>query len=296
MKIINYCYKLFIKKLKKIYTKNEINKLFFILFSYILKCNIKDIYYYFLIKKRIKKKKYIFFLESLLKLKYKYPIQYIIKYTFFYNVKILLNNNIFIPRQDTEELVKIIIKDNKNKKKIKILDICSGSGCISIVLKKKLNCSYIYCLDYSHKILLNSKKNFKYNNIQNCIFFLKINLLKKKKKYKKIFNKLPKLDLIISNPPYINYKYYNNYINTNIIYEPYNSIFVINKDPIIFYKIIMSLFYKKLKKNGIIYFEISNKIKKKLYIYFKKKYSKNKIIIKKDINNNYLILKIIKKQ
>ncbi|WGH25416.1 MAG: HemK family protein methyltransferase [Candidatus Shikimatogenerans bostrichidophilus] len=294
---INNCYKFFFNKLKKIYPIYEINKLFFILFTHILKCSINKLYFYILNEKKIPENKYNYFIYAIYKLMYKYPIQYIIKYTYFKGIKIFLNNNIFIPRQETEELVDLIIKENKTKKKLNILEICTGSGCISIYIKKKLyNCN-IYCIDKYKNILLIAKKNFTYNNLNNKISYYKFNLLNNKKKYNSFFKKIPNFDLIISNPPYISYKEYYKYINTNIFYEPYKSIFVLDNDEIIFYKKIMENFYKKkLKINGIIYFEISNKIKNKLLNYLKKKINYDTIKIKKDINNNYRILKIIKKK
>ncbi|MDH3005019.1 MAG: HemK family protein methyltransferase [Candidatus Shikimatogenerans sp. JK-2022] len=292
---INYCYIILLKKLNNIYSLYEINKFFLILFTHILKCNINKLYYYILNEKKINSKKYNYFIYAIYKLMYKYPIQYIIKYTFFKGIKIILNNNIFIPRQETEELVNLIIKDNKNKKKLNILDVCTGSGCISIYIKKKLYNSNIYCIDNYKKILFIAKKNFLLNNIKNKVFFYKFNLLNNKKKYNFFLDKLPNFDLIISNPPYISYKEYYKYINTNIFYEPYKSIFVLDNDELIYYKKIMLNFYtQKLKKNGIIYFEISNDIKDKIYYYLKKKFNNYTIKIKKDINNNYRILKIIK--
>ncbi|WGH26670.1 MAG: HemK family protein methyltransferase [Candidatus Shikimatogenerans bostrichidophilus] len=295
---INNCYLIFIRKLSKIYNLKEINKMFFILFSHLLKCNISNIYLFFFLKKKINKKIYNYFIKSINKLIYKYPIQYIIKYTYFYKSKIFLNKNIFIPRQETEELVNLIIKDNikKNKKKkLNIIDICTGSGCISINIKKKLYNSNIYSLDYSKKILLKTKKNFFYNKIKNNFYFYKFNILNNKKKYKIFLKKLPYFDIIISNPPYISYKRYYKYLNKNIIYEPLKSIFVLYNDEIIFYKkIMLNFFKKKLIKNGVIYFEISNNIKNKILFFIKKKFKKINFFLIKDINSNYRILKIIK--
>ncbi|BDT61478.1 MAG: hypothetical protein RDO_0060 [Flavobacteriales endosymbiont of Rhyzopertha dominica] len=295
---INNCYKKIIIILNKIYNKKEIYKLFFIIFKNIFKCNNNKIYYYLLINKKINIKKYNIFINNIIKLKKKIPIQYIIKYTYFLNIKIYLNKRIFIPRQETEELTNLIIKENKNKnKKLNILDICSGSGCISISIKKNIyNCN-IYCIENNKKILYKSKKNFFYNKIFNNIYFYKFNILNNKKRYKKFFKKLPLFDIIISNPPYVSYKEYYKYINKNIIYEPYNSIFVNNNDEILFYKKILLNFYKKkLKNNGIIYFEISNNIKNKILLFLKKKINNKIFNFKKDINNNYRILKIIKKK
>ncbi|WGH28153.1 MAG: hypothetical protein NHG07_00325 [Candidatus Shikimatogenerans bostrichidophilus] len=102
--------------------------------------------------------------------------------------------------------------------------------------------------------------------------------------------------LLLVIPPYITYKNYYKYIDKNIIYEPYKSIFVLHDDILIFYKKIMfNFFLNKLIKNGIIYFEICNKIKKKLNFFLKKYFFNNYFYFKKDINNNYRILKIIKK-
>ncbi|WGH25044.1 MAG: HemK family protein methyltransferase [Candidatus Shikimatogenerans bostrichidophilus] len=302
---INKCYFIFLKKLKNIYNKYEINKLFIILFTNILKCNKDKLYYYTLKNKKINNNKYFIFINALLKLKYRYPIQYIIHHTYFNGIKINLNKNVFIPRQETEELVNLIIRDynnnkrnsNINNKPLKILDIGTGSGCISIYINKKIRNSKIYCLDYSKKILYKTKKNFLLNKIYNNIKFYKFNILNNKKKYKMFLKKIPSFDLIISNPPYISFYNYYKYIKTNIFYEPYKSIFVLNNDVIIFYKKIMLYFYKyKLNKNGIIYFEISNEIKKKIILFLRKKFNSNNIIkFIKDINNNYRILKIIKK-
>ncbi|WGH24677.1 MAG: HemK family protein methyltransferase [Candidatus Shikimatogenerans bostrichidophilus] len=293
---IKKTYNILLNKIKYIYSTYEINKIYIILLTYILKCNINKLYFYILNSKRLDNKEYFIFLFLLNRIKNRYPIQYIIGYTYFNGIKILLNNNIFIPRQETEEMVNIIYKENKNKKKLKILDIGTGSGCISIFLRKKNKNISNYCLDYTNNILSISKKNFFLNKIKKKIKFLKFNLLNSSNKYKILFKSLPKFDIIISNPPYISYYNYYKYINSNIFYEPYKSIFVQNDDILYYYKKIINNFLNyKLKKKGIIYFEISNYIKHKIDLYFKKKYKNLIIKFIKDFNNNYRILKIIKK-
>ncbi|WGH24861.1 MAG: HemK family protein methyltransferase [Candidatus Shikimatogenerans bostrichidophilus] len=293
---IKKSYNILLNKINNIYNLYEINKIFLILFTYIFKCSRNKLYYYILINKKLDSKKYFIFLRFLYRIKNKYPIQYIIGYTYFNGIKIFINNNIFIPRQETEELVNIIYKENKNKKFIKVLDIGTGSGCISISLRKKINTISNFCLDYNYNILSISKKNFYINKIKDNIKFLKFNLLNSSNKYNKFLNILPKFDIIISNPPYISYYNYYKYINSNIFYEPYKAIFVLNNDILYYYKKIIYNFYNyKLKREGIIYFEISNKIKSKIDIYIKKKYKKLNIKFIKDSNKNYRILKIIKK-
>ena len=124
------------------------------------------------------------------------PVQYIVGNVDFYGYKINVNKNVLIPRFETEELVfKTInlIKKNLNEN-IKVLDIGTGSGCISIALKKEIPGLDITAVDISEDALVVAKNNALENNCE--INFIKSDL----------FNNIDdKYDLIISNPPYISY-------------------------------------------------------------------------------------------
>ena len=123
-----------------------------------------------------------------------YPIQYLIGYVNFYGNKILVNEDVLIPRYETEYLVeKIINRIRKHLKDetIKILDLGTGSGCIAISLGKELNCE-VDAIDISAKALNLAKQNAKENNIK--INYIKNDMLNG-------FNK--KYNVIVSNPPYI---------------------------------------------------------------------------------------------
>lgn len=126
------------------------------------------------------------------------PIQYILGYVNFMNIKLKVNPNVLIPRQDTEILVavaeKLITKDKKDK--LNILDLCTGSGCIAISIMhdlsdcKKMN---MYAADISEEALSLAKLNAKNNNAD--IEFIKSDYFDSIKEIK--------FDYIISNPPYI---------------------------------------------------------------------------------------------
>src|SRR5690606_28298851 len=134
------------------------------------------------------------FLFKLIQLKEHKPIQYILGETEFYGHKFFVNENVLIPRPETEELVEWIVKENKNKN-LKIIDIGTGSGCIPISLKKEIPSAEIYALDFSEKALETAKINAEFH--QTEIKFLQNDFLKMD------FQSLPNFDIIVSNPPYI---------------------------------------------------------------------------------------------
>lgn len=123
------------------------------------------------------------------------PVQYIIGNVDFYGMNFIVNNDVLIPRFETEQLVEKTLNyiNGYFDKKINIADIGTGSGCIAITLKKYLNCE-VDAVDISTKALKVAKKNAK--NLNTKINFLQGNLLEPLSK---------KYDVIISNPPYISY-------------------------------------------------------------------------------------------
>ena len=122
------------------------------------------------------------------------PLQYITGKTEFYGHQIFVSPDVLIPRPETERLVDIAIDTIKNLSKPKILEVGTGSGCISIALGSAKKDANILSLDVSDSALEIAKINTKKNNISN-IKFLKLDFLES----------IPKgqYDLIISNPPYI---------------------------------------------------------------------------------------------
>ena len=91
--------------------------------------------------------------NAIVRLKKYEPVQYIIGKTWFYDIELKVNPDVLIPRPETEELVNLIIKENKSIANLRILDIGTGSGCIAIALKKNLPSSTVCAVDISEKAL-----------------------------------------------------------------------------------------------------------------------------------------------
>lgn len=199
------------------------------------------------------------------------PVQYIVGNVDFYGYKINVNKNVLIPRFETEELIfKTInlIKKNLNEN-IKVLDIGTGSGCISIALKKEIPGLDITAVDISEDALLVAKNNALENNCE--INFIKSDL----------FNNIDdKYDLIISNPPYISYdEQIMDIVKKN---EPHLALYAKNNG-LYFYEEIIKNSSNYLNDKNIIAFEIgylqANEIKKMAHKY----YPNSNIIIEKDM-------------
>ncbi len=207
--------------------------------------------------------------------KYK-PIQYITGKANFYGLDFFVNENVLIPRSETEELIELIINENKNRKNIKILDVGTGSGCIAIALKKEFYLSEVYALDKYADALKVAEKNTQNHHLK--IIFFKIDILNKSET-----EILPQFDIIVSNPPYIR-ESEKKLMRKNVLdYEPESALFVDDNDPLIFYKAISKFAKLNLKTNGKLYFEINEaygeEVRKML-----KDFSFSNVILKSDLN------------
>lgn len=184
--------------------------------------------------------------ERLLKIQDKiskgYPLQYAIGRWNFYGLDLLVDKRALIPRYETEILVDMIINDKV--KKGRILDIGSGSGAISLALSYNLKNSKVLGVDISKDAIDLSKENKKNLSINNVEF-----------KESDIFSNVEgEFDIIVSNPPYINKKDFEN-LDKKLSYEPQNALLG-GVDGLFFYKKIISNAKKFLSKNGKIYLEI----------------------------------------
>ena len=216
------------------------------------------------------------------KLKLQIPIQYILGSTEFYGLPFLVNENVLIPRPETEELVQWIISNNLTIQKsnnLKILDIGTGSGCIAISLAKNLPNATVFALDISEKALAISQKNAEINNV-NVNFInkdiLKINDFK---------DLTTQFDIIVSNPPYVR-NLEKAEINKNVLdNEPHLALFVEDEDALIFYRKIAQLAQENLVENGQLYFEINQYLGKETKELVEKLNFQN-IELRKDIYGN----------
>lgn len=205
------------------------------------------------------------------KLKEKYPIQYLIGYVNFYGYRINVNESVLIPRYETEFLVEKTIKyiNKYFDKKVKILDIGTGSGAISIALAKNIN-SNIDAVDISLEALSLAKNNSKENET-NINFFQSDIFSNVKNKY----------DVIISNPPYISK---NEKIMDSVYkYEPHLALFA-KDNGLYFYNEIISKSKEYLNDKFIIAFEIGYLQGNDIINITKKYYNDKKIILEKDLS------------
>lgn len=191
---------------------------------------------------------------ALNRLKDQEPIQYILGKTEFYGLPFHVNQEVLIPRPETEELVDWILNEvsklqsSNAAKSIKILDIGTGSGCIPITLNKYLPSAEISAIDVSERAIEMAKKNSELNDT-NVQFILKDILSSS------ILNE--QYDVIVSNPPYVR-ELEKVEMNENVLdYEPDLALFVSDQDPLVFYRKIASLAKDHLTKKGLLFFEIN---------------------------------------
>lgn len=177
------------------------------------------------------------------------PIQYITGEARFHGMEMKIKPGVLIPRPETEELVDIIIDQNKYKNDLNILDVCSGSGCIAIALKKNLPFPNVTAVDFSPQAIEVSKEN------AECLK-VKINII-----HENIFHWQPKekFDIIVSNPPYIMDKEAITMDKNVLDYEPHEALFVRDEDPLLFYDRISDIAVNNLMDGGRLYFEINPK-------------------------------------
>ncbi|MBE38043.1 MAG: hypothetical protein CMP50_05325 [Flavobacteriales bacterium] len=200
------------------------------------------------------------------------PIQYFFGYTYFKDLKIKVNKSVLIPRPETEQLVDIVLnKLNKSSLKNIILDIGTGSGCISIALKKHI-ANPIIAIDVSSESMSQAMLNGQIHNVKIDFKVLDMLIVKN-------HQLLPKVDYIVSNPPYVTPLEVSKY---SVVHEePHHAIFVPDNNPLIFYDFILKFASTNLNIAGKIFFEINPKFISKL-INMIKQYGYNNIEIHED--------------
>jgi release factor glutamine methyltransferase len=174
------------------------------------------------------------------------PFHYIIGETEFFDCRIKVDNNVLIPRPETEELVAWVLESLNNHEQL--LDIGTGSGCIPIAIKKNAPRLNVFALDVSPEALNMAKASSNLNQVD--IHFVEKDILQED------LADLPKFDVIISNPPYV-LESDKTQMNTNVLkFEPHLALFVADEDPLLFYKRIGILGLEQLNPKGFLFFEI----------------------------------------
>ncbi|HAK30647.1 MAG TPA: peptide chain release factor N(5)-glutamine methyltransferase [Sphingobacterium sp.] len=215
-------------------------------------------------------------LSILQNLKKHRPIQYILNKADFYGEVFQVNESVLIPRQETEELVDLIIKNHKSSQMLKMIDSGTGSGCIPITLSKHLNNALVTTIDISKEAIKTAQENAK--NLKTQVQFINADIFE----WEYIFSD-QHYNIIVSNPPYIT-PGEKQHMNQNVLaYEPELALFIEESAPLIFYDVISSFALKHLTPDGDLYFEINQYLGPEMKeLMVKKGFEQVKLI--KDIN------------
>ena len=210
-------------------------------------------------------------------LKKEIPVQYLLGSTSFYGLEFTVNENVLIPRSETEELVDWIINENsKTDTPFKILDIGTGSGCIAISLAKNIGDAQVFAIDVSKEALATAKINAQNNGVN--IQFIEQDILETE-------DLAQQFDIIVSNPPYVRNLEKEEIKNNVLEYEPHLALFVADDNALVFYRKIAELAQKNLSPKGKLYFEINQYLGKEMVDLLQELGFKN-IELRKDIYGN----------
>ncbi|WP_115462033.1 peptide chain release factor N(5)-glutamine methyltransferase [Winogradskyella aurantiaca] len=247
--------KSFQTNLENIYESEEIDSIFFIVLDHVL--NKTRIQYSMDPDYEPSEKELVKIDGILSKLIHQEPIQYIIGETEFFGLKFKVNKSVLIPRQETEELIDLILKLNgewESKKPLNVLDMGTGSGCIAITLAKHIPNSTVTAIDISQKALEVARTNALYNDVE--IRFQQQDILKIKS-LQDGNNTTNLVDIIVSNPPYVR-EMEKRDIQPNVLdFEPELALFVSDSDPLVFYQAISEFAVNNLRIGGWLFFEIN---------------------------------------
>ena len=238
---------LFFEKLNYKINKNELEEFFFWLTEHY--CDVNRMKYILNPDFNLDKNQELKLLDAINSLKKNMPIQYIIGETEFLNLKFLLNKFVLIPRPETEELVSWILSESPKNKSI--LDIGTGSGCIAVSLAKFSDSCEVSAWDIDRDTLDLAIENALKNKVKVNYEIQDIKSIKSNKKF----------DIIVSNPPYITLEEKKLIKKNVLLFEPHKALFVYDKNPLFYYIKIIQFAKMSLKKNGLLFFEISERMK-----------------------------------
>ena len=228
-----------------LYGKGETEAIIRIIFHYLKGWNLTDI----LIHKNEPLSDYIkneidIILKRLLTYE---PIQYITGEARFHGMMMKVEQGVLIPRPETEQLVDLIIDENTGREDLKVMDICTGSGCIALALARNLPFSQVLAIDFSPVALKIAKENSEI--LKTKIKIIKADIFE--------WTTTEKFDIIVSNPPYVMDKEALKMEKNVLNYEPHEALFIRDDNPLVFYKRITDIAKDSLKENGKLYFEIN---------------------------------------
>lgn len=175
------------------------------------------------------------------------PLQYLIGEWEFYGLTLKVGEGTLIPRQDTETLVDLVIDKYKKLDRLTVADLCSGTGCIGIALEKNLRCDKVFCVENSPKSAEYLKENLKLNGSRAKLILADV-------LDESTLKKLPQIDVIACNPPYLTKADMDN-LQKEVSFEPSEALFG-GEDGLDFYRGVTRIWKSKLKDGGMLIYEI----------------------------------------
>lgn len=236
----------FKKELSEKYSDSELKLILKTLYN--KRFNGSDADYILAMGMRLSESDLLFFHNALKRLRADEPFQYVIGETEFYGLILKSDKRALIPRPETEELVDWILTSEHAKDSI--IDLCSGSGCIALALKSNLPESDVVAVEYSSSAIELIRENCELTGLE--LQLVEADILEGNN-YRYLETKV---DVIVSNPPYIPVLD-KKLMERNVLdFEPEMALFVDDEDPLIFYRSIIEESPTLLRPGGWIYFEI----------------------------------------
>ncbi len=261
------------KELNGLYPPEEIESFIRIIFSKLKQYTLTD----FVLKQDevLAEKEKDQIKNIVIRLKKREPIQYVLGETEFYGLPFRVKPGVLIPRPETEELVDWVLRKLRKKEALRILDVGTGSGCIAISLKKECPKAHIMACDNSEEALKVGQMNAGLN--QTEIAFFHLNILNPL-----LPNSFPKIDILISNPPYVTESEKAD-MNDNVLkYEPARALFVPDHDPLLYYRALAIFGKNYLNHGGRLFWEINEAFAKECRALLKENGFSN-VRLKKDL-------------
>ncbi|MCM1050555.1 MAG: peptide chain release factor N(5)-glutamine methyltransferase [Paenibacillus sp.] len=177
------------------------------------------------------------------------PIQYILGETYWHGLTLKVTPAVLIPREETSELVDLIVNEFSDRQDLNVMDLCTGSGCIAVALARNLPFASVKGVDISPDALAVAREN-----ASKCK--VKVNF-EQRDVLQSAYDPSDKYDLVVSNPPYIA-QHEESKMDSNVLdYEPHIALFVPDDDPLKFYKAISANTIDAMKPGGKLYLEIN---------------------------------------
>ncbi len=203
------------------------------------------------------------------------PVQYIIGYSNFLGLELIVNKNVLIPRQETQEMVYYIC-NNYDLSGKKVLDLCCGSGCIGIYVKKMFSTAHVTAVDISPGALDVAQQNAHRHHVN--IDFKQCDI------FSDDIYALQDFDVLISNPPYLCDCEKKDMSKNVLDFEPPEALFVADDNPVIFYERIVDITPCVCKKKCVVFCEINEKYITMLHDVFVR-HPLESLVVHYDVNN-----------